>query len=117
MRKYELQDDGSRRQPCPVIRKKGDAYLMYCNVNGSTYGTDRDPKIMVSPGENYEGYTPIFQGDNAGPCQDAAAQMHHMNALDLSVFPAMSRHYINLARECGGHRVMKQDEIWNTAEL
>jgi hypothetical protein len=153
MRKYELQDDGSRRQTGPVIRKKGDAYLVDCNVTGSTYGTDSDPKFpliklfkevifpmmynMVSPGEKYEGYIPIFQGDNAGPHQDAvffsyvteycnkngwkwepqAAQMPHMNVLDLSVFPAMSRHHIKLARERGGLRVLKQDEIWNTAEL
>ena len=61
---------------------------------------------LVGPGGKYEGYTPVFQGDNAGPHQNAtyvnavtsyceakgwhwepqAPQMPHMNVLDLSVF-------------------------------
>eukprot|EP00957_Ditylum_brightwellii_P157017 11949935-Ditylum_brightwellii.AAC.1 len=64
----------------------GDAYLVDCNVTGSTYGTDSAPKFpliklfeevifllmdnIVSPGEKYEGSTPKFQRDNAGPHQD-----------------------------------------------
>eukprot|EP00957_Ditylum_brightwellii_P018842 1415873-Ditylum_brightwellii.AAC.3 len=59
MRKYELQDDGSRSQTGPVNRKKLFKELI-CPMVGS----------MVSPGKKYEGYTPMFQGDNAGPHQD-----------------------------------------------
>jgi hypothetical protein len=66
---------------------------------------------LVGPGGKYEGYKPVFQGDNAGPHIDAAylagikghcetkgwywepqaSQMPHMNVLDLSVFPCMSK--------------------------
>ena len=65
---------------------------------------------MVAPSVKYPEYIVLFQGDNTGPHQDAtflncvrdhcrgkgwhwepqAAQMPHMNALDLSVFPCMS---------------------------
>eukprot|EP00957_Ditylum_brightwellii_P141934 10813555-Ditylum_brightwellii.AAC.1 len=126
MKTYEFQDDGSRRQTGPVIRKKGDAYLNDCNVTGSTYGTDSDPKFpfitlfkeviflmvdnMVRPGEKYEGYTHIFQGNNAGPHQDAVSVIMLLNT-------ATTRHHIKLARECGGLRALKQNETWNTAEL
>eukprot|EP00957_Ditylum_brightwellii_P067031 5088169-Ditylum_brightwellii.AAC.1 len=40
-------DDGSRRQTGPVMRKKGDAYLVDCNVTSSTYGTDSNPKFLL----------------------------------------------------------------------
>ena len=95
------------------------------------------PKIeqLVGPGGKYEGYTPIIQGDNAGPHQDAtflnlvkqhcaqkgwhwepqAAQMPDMNVLDLSVFPSMSRRHIQKCREVGGLKVLSQDEIWDNA--
>jgi hypothetical protein len=91
---------------------------------------------LVGPGGEFEGYTPIFQGDNAGPHQDTkacmqfvteyctdkgwhwepqAAQMPYMNVLDLLVFPSMSRRHIaKEGRERGGLRVLSQDQIWET---
>lgn len=117
----------SNRWQCQVLwgsfEEKGDVYDVDCAVTGSSPGTPSDPKCpllpifqniifpriesMVGPGGKYEGYTPVFQGDNAGPHQDAtyvntvkqycndrgwywepqAPQMPHMNVLDLSVFP------------------------------
>ena len=66
-----------------VLRKKGDVYLVDCAVTGSSYGTSTDPKFPLKPffelnvfpavkelvkvGGEYEGYQPVFQGDNAGP--------------------------------------------------
>jgi hypothetical protein len=90
----------------------------------------------VTVGGKYEGYTPIFQGDNAGLHQEVkyvkfvtdycsqrgwywepqAPQMPHINVLDLSVFPAMSRRHTALARARGGLCVLKEDEIWAAAE-
>ena len=79
----------------------------------------------------------MFQGDNAGPHQDAAyvrgvtdycnqkgwhwepqaPQMPHMNVLDLSVFPCMSRRHIQLCRENGGgSQVLQNDAIWENAQ-
>jgi hypothetical protein len=120
-------------------------------VTGSTYGTAKDPKFPLKPffeknvfpaveelvkvGGKYEGYLPVFQGDNAGPHTDApyhkfvtescksrgwlwepqGPQMPHVNVLDLAVFPSMSRRHSHLARSLHGNRVLKEDEIWNTA--
>lgn len=41
--------------------------------------------------------------------------MPHLNVLDLSVFPAMSRRHMALARAHGGLCVLKEDEIWAAA--
>jgi hypothetical protein len=87
----------------------------------------------------YEGCTPIIQWDkNAGPheeeeylkfmrayCKERswhlepqAQQMPHMNNLDVLVFPMMSKqHDKEVDREyAGGLHVLKEDEIWATAE-
>jgi hypothetical protein len=130
-----------------TIRKKGDPYMVDCNVTGSSTGTASDPKFalkdlfqetifptvaeLVGTGGKYEGYLPVFQGDNAGPHVDRvfdsfvkgecgrqgwmwepqAPQMPHMNVLDLAVFPSMSkRHSTRLANRGGG--VAPADEIW-----
>jgi hypothetical protein len=96
------------------------------------------PKLeaLVGPGGQYEGYVPIIQGDNAGPhaeeryfqwatseCErrgwhwePQAPQMPHMNNLDLSVFPCMSRRHCEVARKRGGLHVLKENEIWSSAE-
>jgi hypothetical protein len=93
-------------------------------------------KDLVGMGGRYEGYTVIIQGDNAGPHQESdfmthvteycnregwhwepqAPQMPHMNVLDLSVFPNMSRRHAKLAREHHGPHMLTEDEIWTTAE-
>jgi hypothetical protein len=41
--------------------------------------------------------------------------MPHMNVLDLSVFPGMSRRHCNLARDRGSFNVWKEDQIWAAA--
>jgi hypothetical protein len=82
------QPDGSLKQNGPIIRRKGDKYLVDCCVTGSTRGTIDDPKFalkdmfefyvfpellrLVGPGGEYEGYTVIIQGDNAGPHGESA---------------------------------------------
>jgi hypothetical protein len=38
------------------------------------------------------------------------------NVLDLSVFPCMSKRHIQKSRECGGRRVLPEDEIWQNAK-
>jgi hypothetical protein len=43
--------------------------------------------------------------------------MPHMNVLDLSVFPAMSKRHSTLSRERTVLRVLKEDEIWDAAEI
>ena len=79
----------------------------------------------------------MFQGNNAGPHEEQAhlkfvgdccdergwhwepqaLQMPHMNNLDLSVFPMMSRRHTQMARDRGGLHVLKEDEIWEATEL
>jgi hypothetical protein len=91
---------------------------------------------MVCQEGKYAGYTPIFQGDNAGPHQDSkflngvkeyceqkgwhwqsqAAQMPRMNVLDLSVFQCMSTRHTDKSRESGGSKVLSEAEIWKNAE-
>ena len=145
------QPNGSIRYCGDIIRQKNDVYNVDCAVTGSNNGSVDDPKCpllpifkdiifpmveaMVAPSGKYPGYTVVFQGDNAGPHQDAtflngvrdhcrgkgwhwepqAAQMPHMNVLDLSVFPCMSRRHIARSRECGGLHVLDEDQIWETA--
>lgn len=91
---------------------------------------------LTKPGSPFEGYLPVFQGDNAGPHTDAkyekfckefctnkgwlwepqAPQMPHMNVLDLSIFPAMSRRHCHLIRSMHGVRVVRENEIWDAAK-
>ncbi len=41
--------------------------------------------------------------------------MLHMNVLDLSVFPGMSRCHCSLPRDRDGLHVLKEDKIWAAA--
>ena len=86
-------------------------------------------------GGKYEGYKPVCQGDGAGPhvetsflnyirtsCEregwawePQAAQMPHINVLDLAVFPCISKRHCSLSRKKGGLHVLKENEIWETA--
>jgi hypothetical protein len=62
-----------------TIREKGDDSLIDCNVIGTSDKPNfslkslfRDhvfPKVLelVSKGDDFEDYLPVFQGDNAGP--------------------------------------------------
>ena len=93
------------------------------------------PKLeeLLAPGGRFAGYTAIIQGDNASPHQQfrswlkseaerrkwhvkpQAAQMPHMNNLDLAVFPAMSKRHTAESRKQHGLKVLKKNEIWKTA--
>ena len=42
--------------------------------------------------------------------------MPHMNVLDLSVFPNMSKRHAELARSSGGLHVLTENEVWEAAE-
>lgn len=80
-------EDGKIHYDGEIIRYKGDAYLVDCNVTGSDQGSSDKPKFslmalfrdhvfpeiaaLVAPGGAYEGYLPVIQGDNAGPHTDA----------------------------------------------
>ena len=77
------QADGKMRATGPILRRKGDLYLVDCCVTGGTDGSSTDPKFslarlfrsgirprvkeLVGVGGRFEGYTPIFQADSAGP--------------------------------------------------
>jgi hypothetical protein len=95
------------------------------------------PKVLelVSAGGEFEGYLPVFQGDNAGPHIDAtyhnfvqdycesnkwrwepqAPQMPHMNNLDLAVFLKMSKDHSRLLQNYS-NKMAPPEEIWSTAE-
>ena len=66
-----------------IVRNKGDAYMVDCNVTGADDRTLNAPKfslkylseeqifpkivVLVAPGGDPEGYLPIFLGDKSGP--------------------------------------------------
>ena len=83
MRESRRDEEGKLHYDGELVRMKGDAYLVDCNVTGSDEGTSDKPKFLllalfrdhifpkvariVGPGGEYEGHMPVFQGDNAGP--------------------------------------------------
>lgn len=133
------------------MRRQGDAYSVDTTVTGNSEGTSDNPKFSlkrlfmdlvfelvetyVKPGGQFEGYTPVFQGDQAGPHEEEtfktamtqtcaangwywepqAPQMPHLNVLDLAVFPAMSKRHSELTRR-HTHSVASKDVIWDAAE-
>lgn len=150
IRESTRDEEGKLHYDGQMLRRKGDAYLVDCNITGSNEGTSSEPKFslqnlfhtfifpkiedLVKIGGQYEGYMPVFQGDNAGPHQDKeytnyatnycnkkgwkwrpqAPQMPHSNNLDLSVFPCMSkRHTTNLQRR-GSVQSIGKEEIWKS---
>jgi hypothetical protein len=151
VRQSRRTDDGRLVYDGPMIQENDDVYMVDCNVTGSDSGTSDSPKFdlvslfsdtvfprvaeLVAAGGRFEGYTPVFQGDNAGPHQDRtffnycrehcgeqgwhwepqAPQMPHMNNLDLAVFPAMSKRHSAILKG-RGNSVAPPDEIWNAAE-
>ena len=151
-RESRRDGDGKLKYDGKVVRKKGDLYRVDCNVTGSSCGTADDPKFallqyfqelvfesvkeLVKVGGQYEGYLPIFQGDNAGSHEDKkykkevgeyceregwkwipqGPQMPHVNVCDLSVFPNMSKRHTQLARDHHGTHVLTEDQIWKAAE-
>lgn len=151
VRKSRRTEEGRIKRDGNIVRRKGDVYLVDCTVTGSNSGTSSDPKFslkelfeevvfdaiaeLVRPGGKYEGYTPIIQGDNAGPHQDAAfvnfckhycqekgwhwepqaAQMPYSNNCDLAVFPTMSRDHGALLKTYS-NTVAPPEEIWRTAQ-
>jgi hypothetical protein len=77
VRESRLDENGSRRYDGEIVRMKGDAYLIDCNVTGSDEGTSNNPKFsllalfrdqvfpkiaeLVGPSGAYTGYLPVFQ--------------------------------------------------------
>ena len=143
--------DGRMRFDGDYVRQKGDCYMVDCNVTGSNHGTSNAPKFslkdlfestvypyikdeLVAEGKPFEGYTPIIQGDRAGPhnddafvrfneeyCQQQgwvwepqAPQMPYANNLDMVVFPAMSKRHSDTLRNYGS-KSAPPDEIWRVA--
>ena len=152
VRQSTRDENGRLRYDGEIVRERDDVYEVDCAVTGSSEGKHNDPKCPLLPifretifkqienitavGQRYHGYRVIFQGDNAGPHQDAtflngvkeycnskqnwywepqAAQMPHMNVLDLSVFPCMSKRHTEASRNTGGSKVLSPDEIWENA--
>jgi hypothetical protein len=152
-REATRDSDGKISYNGPLVRKKGEAYMVDCNVTGSGTGTASEPKYalmdlfkstifpavaqLVGPGGLYEGYLPIFQGDNAGPHEDStfkshavveckkqswkwepqAPQMPHMNVLDLVVFPAMSKKHSKICSMYTNSAVLVPvKRIWETCQ-
>ena len=90
----------------------------------------------MKAGGAYDGYLPIFQGNNAGPHEDKkykkemeeyceregwkwipqGPQMPHVNVCNLSVFPNMSKRHTKLSRDYHSTHVLTEDQIWNAAE-
>ena len=141
---------GGREYRGEVLRRKGDPFSVDTTVTGSSEGTSDDPKFalvryfrecvfkqiaaLVGTGGAFEGYTPVIQGDQAGPheeeefkrfvtewCKEKgwlwepqAPQMPHLNVDDLAVFPAMSKRHSTLTRRFTGS-VASKDVIWNNA--
>jgi hypothetical protein len=132
------------------LRRKGEAYSVDTTVTGSNEWTSDDPKFalvryfrecvfkqiaaLVAPGGVFEGYTPVIQGDQAGPHEEEgfkrfvaqvcnekgwlwepqAPQMPHLNVDDLAVFPAMSKRHSDETRKYTGS-VASKEVIWNAA--
>lgn len=150
VKKSRRTDEGRIVYDGPMVREKGEVYMVDCNVTGSDEGSSDVPKFalkslfeeilfpqiaaLVAEGGKYEGYTPVIQGDNAGPHQDEAflrfcseyceahrwlwepqaPQMPHANNLDLAIFPAMSKRHSDLLREYG-NTVAPAGAIWEAA--
>ena len=146
-----MNEEGGRMFRGDVIRRKGDAYSVDTTITGSDEGTSENPKLslkrvfkevvfeqvdkMVAMGAPLEGYKPVYQGDKAGPHEEAefqrfvkqhcadnnsawesqAPQMPYSNVLDLVAFPCMSKRHSALTRRHTGS-VASRDVIWNCAE-
>jgi hypothetical protein len=83
VKKSRRDENGNIKYDGEIVRQKGDAYLIDCNVTGSDEGTSDKPKFslmslfrehifpkvgeLVKDGGRFAGYIPVFQGDNAGP--------------------------------------------------
>ena len=151
VRESARDETGQLRYNGPVVREKGDVYMVDTSVTGSNSGSADNPKFtlldafkygifpklkeLVGPGGPYEGFTPVIQGDNAGPHQDAtfstecndycnsnsmywepqAPQMPYVNNLDLAVFPAMSKAHSRLLAGLSTKTVASKDETFDSA--
>lgn len=134
----------------PIKHKKHTAVLVDANVTGVDRGTATNPKFalkdlwehslfptidqLVAPGGKYEGYTVVFQEDNAGPHEGRAystwleeeftkrgwlvrlqaPQGPYTNVLDLAVFPGMSKRHSERL-QMFNNTVATKDKIWSTA--
>ena len=125
--------------------------LVDSNVTGTDRGTASKPKFalkglwenalfssignLVKAGARYEGYTVVFQEDNAGPHQEGnystwlreefkkrgwklelqAPQGPYTNVLDLAVFPSMSKRHSEVL-QVSNNTVAEKGLIWKVAK-
>ena len=47
VRESQIDENGNRRYDGSIVRIKGDAYLVVCNVTGSDEGTSNNPKFSL----------------------------------------------------------------------
>ena len=82
----EIIPDGSTHEVNVSKREKCESYLVDFEVTGSYKGTADDPKFslkilfqykifpdiaeLVGHGGQYDGYTPVIQGDDTGPHEE-----------------------------------------------
>ena len=83
VRKSRCDGEGKIKYDGEIMREKSNAYIVDCTVTGSDAGTSNAPKlslkylfkyhifpeisVLVDLEEYFEGYSPIFQGENVGP--------------------------------------------------
>ena len=83
VRKSCRDGEGKIKYNGEIVHEKDYTYMVYCTATGSYAGTSDAPKfslkslfeehifpkiaVLVAPGGDFEGYLPIFQGDNTGP--------------------------------------------------
>ena len=90
-------DTGTYTFSGEVVRRKGDARMVDCNVTGSSKGSTDAPKFdlksvfidhlfpllreLTGPGGKYAGYDVVIQGDNAGPHREGDFEMSMRSAI------------------------------------
>ena len=125
--------------------------MVDCNVTVADAGTSDAPKfslkymfeenifheiaVLVAPGGYFNGYLPIFQGNNSGQhncaifhnyvkeyfvamgckLEPQALQMPHMNNPDIDVFPAMAKCHSALLKSYS-NKMAHADEIFQACE-
>jgi len=142
---------GKRQFKGKILRRPEDPYMVDVPVTGSNDGTADNPKFSLirwfnelifsniaklvdGPNAPFQGYTPVIQGDNAGPhiegtfmkrmqeyCNERgwllepqAPQMPHLNVNDLAIFPAMSKWHSYKVRQ-RTKNVASKDLTWECA--
>jgi hypothetical protein len=155
-RQWEMHTDenGNRRanKNKAPLREAMDVWFVDSNVTGSDEGDCKNPKFslkayfqkkvvpilekMIAPGEKFEGYTPILQGDNAPGhaeggftawlketfeakgwhIENQAPQSPYTNVCDLAIFPCMAKRHTHRLIETHGYSIPDRDQVWTAAK-